>query len=108
MFVRYNSAKAPLKLKTRLLSIKEPQDRGAEGLFDSVLSSIEGIHEDIIKSKFAGVTTDGEGANTGSTSGLRARLERYGGHQILNIWCSCHQSGLAMDDLFHCVPELEQ
>ena len=89
--------------------MKVPQHRGAEDLFDSVLLSLERINEEnIIKSKFAGVTTDEEAANSGSTSGLWARLERYVGHQIFNIWCSCHRSDLAMEDLFHCVPELKQ
>ena len=107
VFVRYNSLDSPLEIKTRLLSVRESTQRGAEGLFNVILSSLSGISEDIIKTKFAGITTDGESANTSSLSRLWARLEQYVGHETFNVWCTCHCSDLAMEDLFHCVPELE-
>ena len=107
VFVRYNSLDSPLEIKTRFLSVRELTQRGAEGLFNVILSSPSGISEDIIKTKFAGITTDGESANTGRLSGLWARLEHHVGHETFNVWCTCHRSDLAMDDIFHCVPELE-
>ena len=70
VFVRYISLDSPLEIKTCLLSVRESTQRGAEGLFNVILSSLSGISEDIIKTKFAGITTDGESANTGRLSGL--------------------------------------
>ena len=108
VFVRYNSLDSPLEIQTRLLSLRESTQRGAEGLFNVILSSLSGISEDnIIKTKFAGITTDGESANAGRLSGLWTRLEQYVGHETFNVWCTCHRSDLAREDIFHCVPELE-
>ena len=87
--------------------MRESTQLGAEDLFNVILSSLCGISEDIIKTKFAGITTGGESANTGRLSGLWARLEQYVGHETFNVWCTCHRSDLAMEDIFHCVPELE-
>ena len=81
VFVRYNSLDSLLEIKTRLLSMRESTQRGAKGLFNVILSSLSGISEDIIKKKFAGITTDGKSANTGRLSGLWARLEQYVGHE---------------------------
>ena len=72
VFVRYNRLDSPLEIKTRLLSVRESTQRGAEGLFNVILSFLSGISEDIIKTKFAGITTDGESANTDRLSGLWA------------------------------------
>ena len=80
--------------------MRESTQRGAEGLFIVILCSLSGISEDIIETKFAGITTDG-------LSGLWARLEQYVGHETFNVWCTCHCSDLAMKDIFHCVLELE-
>ena len=107
VFVRSNSLDSPLEIKTRLLSVRESTQRGAEGLFNVILSFLSGISEGIIKTKFSGITTDGESANTGHLSGLWARLEQYVGHETFNVWCTCHRSDLAMEDILHCVPELE-
>ena len=96
-----------MEVKTRLLSVRESTQRGAEGPFNVILSSLSGISEDIFKTKFAGITTDGESANTGRLSGLWARLEQYVGHETFNVWCTCHHSDLAMENIFHCVTELE-
>ena len=81
-----------MEIKTRRLSVRESTQRGAEGLFNVILSSFIGISKDIIKAKFAGIITDGESAITGRLSGL---------------WATCHRSDLAMENIFHCVPELE-
>ena len=100
IFVRSNSLDSPLEIKTRLLSVKESKQRGAEGLFNVILSSLSGISEDIIKAKFAGITTDVESANTGRLSGLWARLDQYVGHETFNVWYTCHRSDLAMEIFF--------
>ena len=92
------------KKKTRLLSVRESTQRGAEGFFDFILSFLSGISEDIIKTKFAGITTDGKSANTDRLSGLWARLEQYVGHETFNVWCTCHRSDLAMEDIFSLCP----
>ena len=105
VFVNLDS---PLEIKTRLLSVRKSTQRGAEGLFNVILSSLSSISEDIIKTKFAGIPTDGESANTSRLSGLWARLEQYVGHETFNVWCTCHRSDLAMEDIFYCVPELWQ
>ena len=99
-----NSLDSPLEIKTRLLLVRESTQRGAEGLFNVILFSLSGISEDIIEAKLAGITTDGESANTGRLSGLWARLEQYVGHETFKVWCTCHRSDLAMEDNFHCVP----
>ena len=51
VFVRYNSLDSPLEIKTRLLSLRESTQRGAEGLLNVILSSLSGISENIIKNK---------------------------------------------------------
>ncbi|CAB3978456.1 Hypothetical predicted protein [Paramuricea clavata] len=53
----------------------------------------------VLKSKFVGMSTDGESANTGKDSGLWARVENYVGRSTRNIWCACHRSDLAMEDV---------
>ena len=60
-----------------------------------------------MKEKFAGVTTDGESANTGSKSGLWKRLEEHVERKLMNSWCACHRSDLAMEDMEASVPELK-
>ena len=70
VFVRYDSLDSPLEIKTRLLSVRESRQRGTKGLFNVILSFLSDISEDITKTKFAGITTDGESANTGRLSGL--------------------------------------
>jgi hypothetical protein len=57
--------------------------------------------------KLSGLTTDGESANTGRKTGLWKRLEEYVGRPILSVWCACHRSDLAMEDLERSIPELK-
>ena len=48
MFVRYNDRNFPLSIQKRLVSAKEVEKRGAEGLCDTVISSLEDIGLDDI------------------------------------------------------------
>jgi hypothetical protein len=57
--------------------------------------------------KLSGLTTDGESANTGRKTGLWKRVEEYVGCPILSVWCACHRSDLAMEDLERSIPELK-
>ena len=43
VFVRYNDRNFPLSIQTRLVSAKEVEKRGAEGLCDAVISSLKDI-----------------------------------------------------------------
>ena len=33
-------------------------------------------------------------------------MDEYVGHPSFNLWCACHRSGLAMEDLVASAPEL--
>ncbi len=109
VFVRFNKPQSPLEVHTRFVSARESEKRGAEGLFCAAQSSIEGVGltKNEVQAKFVGISSDGESANTGRISGLWARMEEYVGHPTLNIWCACHRSDLAMEDLMQSVPELK-
>ena len=109
VFVRFNDKASPLCIQTRLVCVKEVERRGAEGLFDAVIDSLKdiGLNDTEIQASFAGVTTDGESANTGRKSGLWSRMEEYAGHPTFNFWCACHRSDLAMEDVIRSVPELK-
>eukprot|EP00794_Sanderia_malayensis_P004959 gene4959-5604_t len=109
VFIRFNKKDDPLSILVRFISAKQVEKRGAEGLFEAVITSLEdlGITKEDMKSKFAGVTTDGESANTGRNSGLWARLEQYVEHPTFNFWCACHRSDLAMENVVQSVPELK-
>ena len=66
-----------------------------------------GLTKREVQSKFVGVSSDGESANTGHNFGWWSRMEEYVGHPTLNIWSACHRSDLAMEDLMQSVPELK-
>ena len=101
VFVRFNKPESPLEVHTQFVSARESEKRGAEGLFCAAQSSIEGVGltKNEVQAKFVGVSSDGESANTGHISGLWARMEKCVGHPTLNVWCACHRSDLAMEDL---------
>ena len=82
---------------------------GAGGLEDCFVTSIRGIGLDGTKmcEKFAGVTTDGESVNTGRNTGFWKRLEKCAGHKLINFWCACHLSDLAMEETENSVPEFK-
>ena len=110
VFVCFNKPESPLEVHTRFVSARKSEKRGAEGLFCAAQSSIEGVGltKNEVQAKFVGVSSDGESANTGCISGLWARMEEYVGHPTLNVWCACHWSDLAMEDLImQSVPELK-
>ena len=72
LFLKYNSPDDPLEIKTRFVGVTDSDLKGAAGLEDCVLTGLKTIEVDklVMKKKFAGVTTDGESANTGCKSGL--------------------------------------
>ena len=109
VFVRFSKKDDVLSNHVRFISAREVEKHGAAGLFEALVSALEsiGLTKQEIKSKCAGITTDGEAANTGRESGLWRRLEQYLGHQTINIWCACHRSDLAMEDVIRSVPELK-
>ena len=79
----------------------ESTERGAEGLCSAMTNCFDdmGLSKEDLQSKFVGMSTDGESANTGKDSGLWARLENYIGRSTMNFWCACHRSDLAMEDV---------
>ena len=109
VFIRFNTPADPIEVKTQLVSVCTSELRGSAGLEDVFVRSMQkiGFDDSIIREKFAGVTTDGESANTGRNTGLWPRLEKLAGRKLLNFWCSCHRSDLAMEDIEAAVPELK-
>ena len=109
LFLKYNSPDDPLEIKTRFVGVTDLDLKGAAGLEDCVLTGLKTIEIDklVMKKKFAGVTTDGESDNTGSKSGLWKRLEDHVERKLMNFWCACHRSDLAMEDMEESVPELK-
>ena len=109
VFIRFNSPTDPIEAKTRFVAVASSELRGAAGLEDCLLTSMKGVGVDqaMLREKFAGVTTDGESANTGRSTGLWKRLEDNVGHKLITFWCACHRSDLAMEDLEASVPELK-
>ena len=87
VLVRFNSEENPLSIQTRFVSVKQVEKHGAGGLLDAVVSSLMdvGLDDMVIKSKYSGLTTDGESANTGQKSGLWARMDEYVGHPSFNL-----------------------
>ena len=106
LFLKYNS---PDEIKTRIVGVTDSDLKGAAGLEDCVLTGLKTIEVDklVMKKKYAGVTTDGEAANTGSKSGLWKRLEDHVERKLMNFWRACHRSDLAMEDMEESVPELK-
>ena len=109
VFIRFNSPAEPIEVKTRFVTVASSELRGAAGLEDCFLASMKdvGVDETMMEEKFAGVTTDGESANTGRNTGLWKRLEDDAGHKLIIFWCACHRSDLAMEDMEAGVPELK-
>lgn len=74
----------------------------------SVFLSVTTLDEtNITREKLVSLTTDGEAACTGRYEGLWALLEKEVKHKLLTIWCGCHRSDLAFEDLEKLVPELK-
>lgn len=91
-------------LRTAFIRVVQPNEKGAKGLLETVSTSLDQGKLD--RKKLVSVTTDGENANTGHRAGLWKLLEEYLNRKILTIWCSCHRSDLALEDLINSVPEL--
>jgi hypothetical protein len=104
LFLKYNSPDDPLEIKTRprFVGVTDSDLKGAAGLEDCVLTGLKTIEVDklVMKKKFAGVTTVGESANTGSKSALWKRFEDHVERKLMNFWCACHRSDLAMEDIY--------
>ena len=109
VFVRFNSPTDPIEVKTRFLTVASSELRCAAGHEDCFLTSMKGVDvvQAILREKFSGITTDGESANTGRSTGLWKRIEDIVGHKLINFWCACHCSDLTMEDLEASVPELK-
>ena len=101
VLVGFNSPTDPIEVKTRFVTVASLELRGAAVLKDCLLTSIIGVGVDqaMLREKSAGVTTDGESANTGRSTSLWKRLEDNVGHKLINFWCACHRCDLAMEDL---------
>lgn len=91
-------------LNTAFLGIVQPEQIGARGLLETVRTSVN--RGKLERQKIVSVTTDGEKANTGRLGGLWKLLEEDLNRKILTIWCNCHRSDLALEDLINSVPEL--
>lgn len=91
-------------LNTAFVGVVQPKQNGARGLLEAVVTTINTGQLD--RKKLVSVTTDGEKANTGRYGGLWKLLEEELNVKILTIWCYCHRSDLAMEDLIDLVPEL--
>ena len=109
IFLRYNSIKSLLQVETRFLYVGEAEERGAKGLFGSLLKPLNdlGLPKEEISDELVGITTDGESPNTGRSTGLWKRMEEYIQHPLFNFWCACHRSDLAMVDIMKSIPELK-
>lgn len=82
--------------------------RGAEGLLDSIITTLKPLNlEYIATQNMTGLTTDGESANTGKKSGLCVRLQEHLKKEILCIWCVVHRSDLAFGDLQASIVEVK-
>ncbi|CAB4010088.1 Retrovirus-related Pol poly from transposon 297 [Paramuricea clavata] len=107
IFVPFNTPEDPLSIKTRFASAsaRERTKRGAEGLCSAMTNCFDdmGLSKECLQSKCVGMSTDGESANTGKDSGLWARVENYVGRSTRNIWCACHRSDLAMEDVMRLI-----
>lgn len=109
VFIRYNTPDDPTNVETKFVAAKTSELRGSEALVDVFRTCMDtvGIEDSVLKKKFAGITTDGESANTGKNTGLWKRLELLVGHSLMNFWCACHRSDLAMEDIEIYLPEFK-
>lgn len=82
-------------LQNVFLEVSSPTQFGAPALLEAVKSAIKNL----IRENLASVTTDGESANSGSDGGLWKLLEEELSRKIVAIWCTCHRSDLALEDM---------
>lgn len=91
-------------MQSAFLAAVEPERNGAKGLLEAAISAISRAKIDC--KKIAGITTDGESANTGKHGGLWKLLQDHLQKSLITVWCACHRSDLAMEDMENAVPEL--
>lgn len=89
---------------TYFLGVHAPDGDGAEGLLEALLHILGRLNVDL--TKIAGITTDGESANTGQKGGLWKLLADHVKRGILTFWCCAHRSDLAIEEMIATVPEL--
>lgn len=90
-------------LQSVFLGVSEPTQNGAAGLLEAVKSAIKKICHDL----FVSIKTDGENSNTGSDGGLWKLVETELGRKLLTVWCNCHRSDLALEDMEDEISELK-
>lgn len=104
-FVSCRALNQNLELQTWFLGVHAPSKDGAGGLLQCLLAVFEELEIDT--NKFAGVTTDGESANTGKHGGLWRLLSDHFDRKMLSFWCCAHRSDLAIEQVISTVPELK-
>ena len=105
-FVTVRTISGDGQLATYLAGVVEPDEDGAPGLLEAILSVQKKL--DLPLQNLVGVTTDGESANTGRHAGLWKRLRDHLGRDLITIWCVCHRSDLAMESLKKTVTEIHR
>lgn len=101
--------------ETLFLGLGEQTERGARGLFQTIISIVNrhgtNAWEKALK-KMTSFVTDGASINVGEHNGLWRHIqdaaESEGALQpILMIWCAAHRSDLCIKDLGKSVPEVK-
>ena len=103
-FVTARTVSESGSLSSLFLGVVESESGGAEGLLEATALTLKNAKADT--DKLVGITTDGEAANTGRSTGLWKRLEEHVKHKLLVMWCVCHRSDLAVENAENTVPEL--
>lgn len=89
-------------IQSMFLDVSAPTQNGARGLLEAVMAAIKKLNRE----NLASITTDGESANSGPDEGLWKLLEDELGRNILTMWCTCHRSDLALEEMELKVSEL--
>ena len=101
------------ELNTAIVAAVQPEVNGADGLLEALLTALKRPQEEPVTSandlmrRLAGLTTDGEAANTGKRCSLWKKLQDHLGRRVLTVWCVCHRSDLALESVEDMVPELK-
>ncbi|XP_037069201.1 uncharacterized protein LOC119090483, partial [Pollicipes pollicipes] len=95
---------ANAELQNNILSVVEPQGDGTNVLLEAVKTAVEG--RDLPLDKLVGLTTDGESANTGRSSGLWKRPNDVLGRDLISIWCVGHKGDPALESVEKTVSEI--
>lgn len=103
-FVTIRYLESDCTLHRVFLAIVAPTKNGAKGLLEAVQIA---LGKKLDADRFVSITTDGESANTGRKGGLWSLLEKELQQKLLTIWCTCHRSDLALEDLEDSVPQLK-